>query len=74
MSERELFRVSVKIIHKTNTNFTKRFIVNTYSTNDAIDLVLKSLNMDGFTASTGYAWMNINVTKLERQTEIVLLY
>ena len=74
MKERYLYKVSITIIHKTNLTFRKRFIVNTYSANDAIEFVINSLTRDCFTVSNGYAFNEIIATKLVLQVGIVLSY
>ena len=74
MKERYLHKVSITITHETEITLMKRFIVNTYSANDAIEFVINSLAMDGFTKYGGYSFSEINSTKLVLQVGIVLSY
>ena len=74
MKERYLYKVSITIIHKTKINRLKHYIVNTYSANDAIEFVMGSLAMDGFTKYGGYSFSEIISTKLVQQIGIVASY
>ena len=74
MKERALFKVSVTITHTTEITRLLNYIVNTYSVNDAIDDVLKSITLDGFVSSAGYEWNNIHAMKLVRQIGIINSY
>ncbi len=74
MKERTLFKVSVTITHMTEITRLLNYIVNTYSVNEAIDDVLRSLTLDGFVSSAGYEWNNIHAMKLVRQTGIISSY